>query len=104
VRGVLLMLSAMLAHSIWDNMSTYGYAIAGVFGLRAAHGRDGRRRAVPAEQARLHAILAPEVERGVLTDDEARAAAGGRKTRKAYRRSMHGHRAKQTAARAGRRA
>ncbi|MFG1992147.1 PrsW family intramembrane metalloprotease [Actinoplanes sp. NPDC048988] len=107
LRGLVLMLSAMLAHSIWDNMAAYGYVIAGGFGFLGLMIvtiiaelillRTTFRLAAPQEQSWLRAILAPEAEGNVLTDAEVNAAAGGRRTRKAYRKSVHGHHERKTA-------
>jgi RsiW-degrading membrane proteinase PrsW (M82 family) len=95
LRGLVLMLSAMLAHSIWDNMAAYGYSLFGNAGgflilmvvtIVAELILLGMtfRLAAPQEQSWLRAILQPEVQDGVLTDAEVTAAAGGRRTRKAY--------------------
>ncbi|MEU8239033.1 PrsW family intramembrane metalloprotease [Actinoplanes missouriensis] len=108
LRGLLLMISAMLAHSIWDNMTAYGYALFGNAGgflilmivtIVAELILLGMtfRLAAPQEQSWLRAILQPEVQDGVLTDAEVTAAAGGRRTRKAYRKSVHGHHERKTA-------
>ncbi|WP_405096043.1 PrsW family intramembrane metalloprotease [Micromonospora sp. NBC_01412] len=106
-RGLLLMLGAMVVHSGWDNFSAYGLSIAGVLGiplmmlLLAVGGLlllwTAFRLAAPQEQAWLYAILAPEAERGLLTDAEVRAVSGGWKTRRAYHRSIHGHRERRSA-------
>ncbi|XVV12584.1 PrsW family intramembrane metalloprotease [Actinoplanes sp. CA-131856] len=97
VRGVLLMLGAMVLHSGWDNVGAYGNVLAGragfvlvilvlvVAGLWLL--TVTFRLAAPQEQAWLKAILAPEVADGLLTDEEATAAAGGWKARRRYRRT-----------------
>lgn len=108
LRGLLLVLAAMLAHGLWDDLSAVGYLIAGGFGvillmvlvlpiadlllLGLAF-----RLAVPQEQEWLREILAPEEASGLLTDAEVAAAAGGWRTRRRYRKAQHGHRERQRA-------
>ncbi|GAB3074992.1 PrsW family intramembrane metalloprotease [Micromonospora schwarzwaldensis] len=102
LRGALLMIGAMIAHGLWDNMGALGYKLSDGFGvplllfvvlpvvdlllLWLAF-----RLAVPQEQAWLRAILAPETASGLLTEDEVTAAAGGWLTRRRYRKAQHGH-------------
>ncbi|MFC7534793.1 PrsW family intramembrane metalloprotease [Actinoplanes sp. GCM10030250] len=108
LRGVLLMLGAMAAHGLWDNMSALGWQLAGNFGVLllwiiVLPGADllllwlAFRLAVPQEQAWLRAILAPETETGLLTEAEVTAAAGGWRTRRRYRRAQSGHHGRQRA-------
>jgi len=108
LRGLVLMLAAMLAHGTWDNLNAIGYSVAGILGIflllyLVAPAADllllwvTFRLAAPQEQRWMRAILTPEVERGVLTGAEVDAAAGGWRTRRAYRKSLHGHRDKSTA-------
>ncbi|MGB3594209.1 MAG: hypothetical protein WA994_08570, partial [Ornithinimicrobium sp.] len=47
--------------------------------------------AVRGERALMQHMLAPEVARGVVTDEEAAAAAGDRKARRRFRASGQGH-------------
>jgi protease PrsW len=102
LRGLLLMLAAMAAHGLWDNLGAVGYVLAGDLGVIALWfvvlpAADllllylTFRLAVPQEQAWMRDILAPEVEAGVLTADEAYAASGGWRTRRCYRHAQHGH-------------
>ncbi|GLY26319.1 PrsW family intramembrane metalloprotease [Micromonospora sp. NBRC 101691] len=108
VRGLLLMLAAMAAHSGWDNLGAIGYLVAGDYGaplLMIVVFPAANllllwltfRLAVPQEQRWLRAVLAPEAAQGVLTDDELTAASGGCRTRRSYLKSRHGHRDKRTA-------
>jgi RsiW-degrading membrane proteinase PrsW (M82 family) len=108
VRGLLLMLAAMVAHGCWDTLSALGYLLAGGAGvlllmivvmpvLDLLLLGLAFRLAVPQEQAWLRAILAPETESGLLTEAEVAAAAGGWRTRRHYRKAQHGHREKQRA-------
>jgi RsiW-degrading membrane proteinase PrsW (M82 family) len=107
LRGLLLMLAAMIAHGAWDDMSALGYLIAGNYGVLlmivVLPIADllllwlAFRLAVPQEQAWLRAILAPETETGLLTGAEVAAAAGGWRTRRRYRKAQHGHHEKQRA-------
>jgi RsiW-degrading membrane proteinase PrsW (M82 family) len=108
LRGLLLMLAAMIAHGCWDNMSALGYLLAGNIGVLLLMVvvlpiADllllwlAFRLAVPQEQAWLRAILAPETETGLLTEAEVTAAAGGWRTRRHYRKAQPGHREKRRA-------
>jgi protease PrsW len=108
VRGLLLILAAMLLHGCWDNLNALGYVLVGAIGelllmiiVLPALGLlllwQAFRLAVPQEQAWLRDILAPETATGLLTEEEATAAAGGWKTRRRYRKAQHEHREKQRA-------
>ncbi|BBH69525.1 hypothetical protein ACTI_62100 [Actinoplanes sp. OR16] len=108
LRGLLLMIAAMIAHGLWDDVAALGYSALGGVGvvllmvvvlpvadlllLGVAF-----RLAVPQEQAWLRDILAPETESGLLTDAEVTAAAGGWRARRRYRHSQHGHHERQRA-------
>jgi RsiW-degrading membrane proteinase PrsW (M82 family) len=108
LRGLALMLAAMLAHGCWDNLSALGYILAGNFGVLLLWFvilpvADllllwlAFRLAAPQEQAWLRAILAPETKTGLLTEAEVTAAAGGWRTRRRYRKAQHGHHERQRA-------
>ncbi|WP_405115504.1 PrsW family intramembrane metalloprotease [Micromonospora sp. NBC_01405] len=108
LRGLLLIIAAMAAHGFWDNLGSLGYTAAGGFGVIALMVVIlpvvdllllwlAFRLAVPQEQAWLREILAPESDSGLLTDAEVTAAAGGWRTRRAYRKSQHGHHERQRA-------
>lgn len=85
LRGALLILAALAAHSTWDNMSAYadGAAVGLLMVLLGAVELVvlwyAFRLAAPPERAWTRAILAPEVERGVLNDAELDAATGNRR-------------------------
>jgi RsiW-degrading membrane proteinase PrsW (M82 family) len=108
LRGLLLMLAAMLAHGCWDDLTALGYSLAGDFGLLllwfvVLPVADllllwlTFRLAAPQEQGWLRDILAPEAATGLLTEAEVTAAAGGWRTRRRYRKAHHGHRERQRA-------
>ncbi|MBB2940687.1 RsiW-degrading membrane proteinase PrsW (M82 family) [Actinoplanes lutulentus] len=107
VRGLLLILGAMALHNGWDNTAAYGERLAGTAGfflvmvILFVAGlvllTITFRLAAPQEQAWLRAILAPEAERGLLTEAEVDAAAAGYRKRRAYRKAIHGHRERKTA-------
>lgn len=97
--GLAFMGAAMLIHGTWDAMAAltggHGqllplfllgipvFAIV-VFFLALKYSSEHTRHW-------MHDILAPEVDRGTLTEDELGAVAGRRKDRKAYVKSNHGH-------------
>lgn len=98
-RGLLFMLISMLIHGSWDASAAIansnGGAVIGVmlfstllaiFSLRWAF-----RLSQPLEQGWMRDILAPEVAAGHVTDAEIDAAAGRRKTRRAFVKATHGH-------------
>ncbi|WP_203843279.1 PrsW family intramembrane metalloprotease [Winogradskya humida] len=108
LRGLLLMIAAMIAHGGWDSMGALGYLLAGNYGVLllmvvVMPVADllllwlAFRLAVPQEQAWLRDILAAETETGLLTEAEVTAAAGGWRTRRHYRKAQHGHDEKQRA-------
>jgi RsiW-degrading membrane proteinase PrsW (M82 family) len=107
LRGLLLIIAAMIAHSGWDNMAAYGQRLAGPLGFilmivilfvaELILLTVTFRLAAPQEQAWLRTILAPEADRGLLTEAEIDAAAGGYRERRAYRKAIHGHRERKTA-------
>ncbi|MEU4689408.1 PrsW family intramembrane metalloprotease [Actinoplanes sp. NPDC023714] len=108
LRGLLLMLAAMVAHGFWDDLGALGYLLLGDAGVLVMMVLIlpiadllllwlAFRLAVPQEQAWLREILAPEAESGLLTDAEVTAAAGGWRTRRRYRHAQHGHRERQRA-------
>lgn len=101
LRGLLLILAAMLVHNGWDNTAAYGERLAGAAGLfliliilfivGLILLTVTFRLAAPQEQGWLRAILAPEADRGLLTEAEVEAAASGYRKRRAYRKSIRGH-------------
>lgn len=99
-RGLLLIVIAMLIHATWDGAGAIGDSGAGVFLAMIASSllaifslRWAFRLSQPLEQQWMRDILAPEVDAGNLTIQEIDAAAGRRKTRKAFIKATHGHRA-----------
>ncbi|MEI7717316.1 MAG: PrsW family intramembrane metalloprotease, partial [Mycobacterium sp.] len=95
VRGLALMLTAMVLHGAWDStpalagltpLATLGFlvglivtalvVVAGVYHLT-----------VTRERGFLRDVMAPEAARRVITADELRAMTGGRKARKAHRKA-----------------
>ncbi|WP_433291179.1 PrsW family intramembrane metalloprotease [Actinoplanes sp. CA-030573] len=95
VLGIALMLTAMLLHGLWDS----DVAIAGGNGLLTILLIAGITLAafvavvavfhltVRPERAAMRAVMAPEVDAGVLTEAELDALAGGWKQRRRYRRA-----------------
>ncbi|GAB2633782.1 PrsW family intramembrane metalloprotease [Prescottella soli] len=99
-RGLALMASAMLLHGLWDSIGalTRGNTaftflmlaliiivalvlVTRVFTMTVAR-----------ERGFLHDIMAPEVARGVVTEEELRAICGDRKARRKFRKSVPGRR------------
>jgi protease PrsW len=106
-RGLLFMLIAMTIHGSWDAAGAIGdgngigvigamlfSSLLALFALLWAF-----RLSQPLEQQWMRDILAPEVTagHGHVTSEEIDAAAGRRKTRKAFEKATHGHRAHQHA-------
>jgi RsiW-degrading membrane proteinase PrsW (M82 family) len=92
VRGALMILAAMAAHSVWDNAGAYAGAWSPVLMLLTAAAElvllwYTFRLAAPPERAWTRAILAPEVEHGVLHPAELDAVTGNRR---AFLRSLRG--------------
>ena len=101
LRGLLLMLGAMILHNGWDNLGAYGQRLAGAAGfilmviILFVVGLSlltvTFRLAAPQEQGWLRTILVPEADRGLLTEAEVDAASSGYRKRRAYRKAIHGH-------------
>lgn len=98
-RGLTLMASAMLLHGLWDSAGALSrgknallFVLFAVI-ITAALTLAVRvfRTTVPREREFLRDVLAPEVERGVITGDELTALCGDRKVRKAFRKSAGNH-------------
>lgn len=98
-RGVLLMLTAMVFHGVWDDD---GGIIGGNFVLLVASwvvlsalaifvATRVYAMTVGPERAYLRAVLAPEAAAGVLTGEEVDTLAGDRHARRAYRRAGAHH-------------
>ncbi|MFD6512716.1 PrsW family intramembrane metalloprotease [Rhodococcus sp. NPDC060176] len=98
-RGLALMASAMLLHGLWDSAGALAQGknallfLLFVIMIAAALILVVRvfRMTVPRERQFLREVLAPEVERGVITGDELTALCGDRKARKAFRKSAGNH-------------
>ncbi|MFC8043308.1 PrsW family intramembrane metalloprotease [Nocardia sp. NPDC057353] len=94
-RGLLLIGTAMLLHGLWDSMANFiGDSNAAAFGLIAGVMAVALAIAVrvfaltvPREREFLADILAPEVASGVIRSEEALAACGNGRTRRAFRRA-----------------
>lgn len=96
--GILLMVTAMALHFIWDDLSALsapfpslsavflvlGTAIVIVIVFRVF------RFAVKPEQDDLRTVLAPEVAAGLITADEVDAVVGSRRTRRRYVKAANG--------------
>lgn len=100
-RGLLFMVIPLAIHGSWDAAAAIGdgsgfgtigamlfSSLLAIFALIWAF-----RLSQPLEQQWMRDILAPEVAAGHITSEEIDAAAGRRKTRKAFEKGTHGHRA-----------
>jgi RsiW-degrading membrane proteinase PrsW (M82 family) len=97
-RGALLIVISFVIHGTWDAAVAIGNSGAVTFLVMLASSllaifslRYAFRLSQPLEQAWMRDILAPEVTTGHVTDDEIDAAAGRRKTRRAFVKATHGH-------------
>ncbi|MFD4182733.1 PrsW family intramembrane metalloprotease [Rhodococcus sp. NPDC058514] len=93
-RGLLLIMTAMVLHGLWDSMANFASSEAAALGLIAAVMVIALlivarvfAITVPRERLFLADILAPEVEAGFVTSAEADAACGNAKARRIFRRS-----------------
>jgi RsiW-degrading membrane proteinase PrsW (M82 family) len=98
LRGVFLIVAALVSHGVWDGAGAigdggrsvililFGIAVAGVLILIYAF-----RRAAPQEQRWMRAIMAPEVTNGTIDRAELNAIAGNRKERKRFVHAAKGH-------------
>ncbi|QBR92470.1 PrsW family intramembrane metalloprotease [Nocardioides euryhalodurans] len=103
LRGALFMVAAMVVHSCWDNLTAYGTAIGGPVGaglflptlvvVELLLLWQVFRLAAPQEREWVRSILAPEVERGVLSEAEVTAIVGTRRDRTGAREPGEGRRA-----------
>jgi RsiW-degrading membrane proteinase PrsW (M82 family) len=100
-RGIAFILLGMILHFIWDDagglsrgngLASFGFLIlSAVIGFTVL--TIAFRAAAPAEHQFVRDILGPEVETGVLTDEEV-AAVVDRRSRKRYRKSAPNRRAR----------
>jgi RsiW-degrading membrane proteinase PrsW (M82 family) len=98
--GAGLMLTAMLMHGLWNASSAIGSsgAWAWIVPMTVAFVLIGvfvwvYKNAVPVEREWMRALMAPEVQLGVVTPGELDALAGSRSTRKRYLRTQPNRRA-----------
>ena len=103
-RGLLFIVIAMVIHGTWDAAAAIGDSGPGVFLVMVGSSllalfslRWVFLLSQPLEQQWMHDILAPEVSAGHVSEQEIEAAAGRRKTRRAFVKGTHGHRAHQHA-------
>jgi protease PrsW len=97
-RGLLVMLTAMALHGLWDSAAgvlgalgvgstaaiiTYWSLVAALAVITVL---TVFRMAIPRERGFVHAVLAPEVETGTLTAEELDTLAGDAAARRLYRR------------------
>ena len=98
-RGLLLMLTAMALHGVWDSdgaffgrngillvLSWIVLTALAIFIATRVYALT-----VGPERTYLRAVLAPEAVVGVLTTEEVDTLAGDRHARRAYRKAAHGH-------------
>jgi RsiW-degrading membrane proteinase PrsW (M82 family) len=98
-RGVLLVLASMALHGLWDCMAALSIAIGmnGLLMMLLAVGIEAVvavtvfKRLAVGERSWMRDLMAPEVTRGTITDDELTALSGSRKARKAYIKAAKGH-------------
>ncbi|MDF2895530.1 MAG: putative rane protein [Rhodococcus erythropolis] len=104
-RGLALMATAMLLHGLWDSAGALTQGknalLFPLFFVMVAAALTlvvrVFRMTVPRERQFLSDILAPEVDRGVITDEEFVALCGDHKARRAFRKSAGGHAARKRA-------
>jgi hypothetical protein len=104
-RGLALMATAMLLHGLWDSAGALTQGknalLFPLFFVMVAAALTlvvrVFRMTVPRERQFLSDILAPEVGRGVITDEEFVALCGDHKARRAFRKSAGGHAARKRA-------
>ena len=99
VLGVLLILSSMLFHFLWDSIAVMTGGASWAIGIYVPYSLVNLgvfiwvyRRTVARERDWARALLAPEVELGAITADELAAYAGTRKDRKHFVKARKGHR------------
>jgi RsiW-degrading membrane proteinase PrsW (M82 family) len=101
-RGLAFVLTAMVLHGLWDSTSAIANGngkvvlalIVGITLLAFAAVITVFNLTVGPERATMRAVMAPEVDSGVLTPDELDALAGGWRARRAYKRKTHGRQAR----------
>lgn len=100
-RGLVLVAAPMLLHALWDSTGVFfggsNLVLIANMILTTIVFVWAYRQTVARERDWMRDLLAPEVATGVLTAVEAEAAAGLRRTRKAFVKSAHGRRARKGA-------
>jgi RsiW-degrading membrane proteinase PrsW (M82 family) len=100
-RGLALIVTPMLLHALWDATGVFfggsNLVLGAIMILTTIAFVWTYRQTVARERGWMRDLLAPEVAAGVLTADEADAAAGPRKTRRAFVKSADGHAARKAA-------
>ncbi|MEV6216821.1 PrsW family intramembrane metalloprotease [Nocardia sp. NPDC051833] len=97
-RGTALIAIAMLLHGFWDSMANFAGnsalggigVIVGTMIVALSIAAAVFRTTVPREREFLAQILAPEVENGTITENEAAAACADAKGRRAFRKTGAG--------------
>ncbi|MFD5176515.1 PrsW family intramembrane metalloprotease [Nocardia sp. NPDC058379] len=97
-RGAALIAIAMLLHGFWDSMANFAGnsalggigVIVGTMIVALSIAAAVFRTTVPREREFLAQILAPEVENGTITENEAAAACADAKGRRAFRKTGAG--------------
>jgi RsiW-degrading membrane proteinase PrsW (M82 family) len=99
VLGILLILSSMFFHFLWDSISAMTGGATWAIGLYLPYSAVNLavfiwvyRHTVVREREWARALLAPEVDLGVITADELDAAVGTRKARKHFVKAQKSHR------------
>ncbi|MET0694875.1 MAG: PrsW family intramembrane metalloprotease [Propionibacteriaceae bacterium] len=103
-RGILLMLTAMALHGVWDDLGgivganfifmVLSWIVVITVAVLIAV-RVYKVTVVP-ERAYMRAVLAPEAANGTLTTEELDTLAGNHQARKAYRKADRAHRRQRT--------
>ncbi|MFI5895711.1 PrsW family intramembrane metalloprotease [Actinoplanes sp. NPDC051513] len=101
-RGLIFVLTAMVLHGLWDSTTAIAggngiivlVLLIGITLLAFAAVITVFNLTVGPERQTMRAVMAPEVEAGVLTADELDALSGGWRARRAYRRKERGRAAR----------
>lgn len=98
-KGLVLIFSGFLAHLVWNSAAgighsseTFGYvAIIGIVTFDIIMLIVAVKWTASQPRTWMHDLMAPEVARGVITQEELGLLAGPRKDRRRYIKSGHGH-------------
>lgn len=96
--GVLLVLAGMALHGLWDCMAALSIVVGMnsmlllllTTGLEVVVAVTVFKRLAVGERSWMRDLMAPEVRRGTITDEELAALSGSRKARKAYVKAAKG--------------